>query len=398
MSFIRASWLLLFACQLHQIQSDGSVTWPLWSWDSLQSMTFFQGCNATGTEIAFNETALDVLSRYNVITIEKGQGENSSIPGWYAEDYMLAAAKQIKAVNPSVQMGYYLNSALDWTQYRLHYQFLNHSEWWLRNATGAIIRLNGDSHFNNHTGLLSFDMSNYELTQFWSSSCLNMTDTGYFDSCTIDRVYSWSQGFTGNNTLSNATDATFDPYKYDTMVAMQRHLNLTANGGPLYINNGFHIPGVNGLTLEGFQPIEEDIMDLCNRSDGEQLSIHVHGGYNLAEGCSGQSFVDVLAAYLIGVQKYQYFQCNQIWIGGTGNWHDEYFYPLGEPKSQPMKVNQTYFRSFASNTSVTFDTANNTGHIYWSNQYSTQFLNSLEDLYSQQWKLYHKDWRSGQYA
>eukprot|EP01084_Bolivina_argentea_P077801 141157_1 len=209
-----------------------------------------------------------------------------------------------------------------------------------------------------------------------------MTDTPYFDSCTIDRVYSWSEGYKGNNTLSNETDATFNPYKYDTLVSMQQHLNNT-NGGPLYINNGFHILGVNGYTLEGFKPIEQDILDLCNRSDGQQLAIHVHGGYGLATGCYGQSFIDVLAAYLIGVQKYQYFSCNEIWIGGVGNWHGEYYYPLGVPKGQPIKVNGTYFRAFESNTSVIFDTVNNTGKIYWSNQYSMQFLNNLEQFYIQ---------------
>eukprot|EP01083_Nonionella_stella_P227006 805742_1 len=130
--------LLLIQTTIQYCHTDGNVTFPQWSWTTLQSMTFFQGCNATGTEIAFNDTMLDILSRYNVITIEKGQGENSTIPNWYAEDYMLAAAKQIKSINPNIQIGYYLNSVLDWTQYRLHYEFLNHPEWWLRNATGSV--------------------------------------------------------------------------------------------------------------------------------------------------------------------------------------------------------------------------------------------------------------------
>ena len=158
--------LAIFALFIAQINGDGNVTFPKWSWDTLQSMTFFQGCNATGTEIAFNSTTIDIITRYNVITIEKGQGENSTIPNWYAEDYMMAAAKQIKFINPSIQVGYYLNSVLDWTQYRLHYEFLNHSEWWLRNATGAVIRINGDTHFNNHTGK---KLSTYsELLKFFT--------------------------------------------------------------------------------------------------------------------------------------------------------------------------------------------------------------------------------------
>lgn len=116
---------------------------------------------------------------------------------------------------------------------------------------------------------------------------------------------------------------------------------------------------------------------LSNRSDVEQLAIHVHGGYNLEEGCSGQSFVNVLAAYLIGVQKYQYFACNTVWIGGEGNWHQEYSYPLGEPKADAVKIGGIYYRAFASGTSVTFSTLNNTGTIYWAHQYSADFLHEF---------------------
>ena len=135
---------------------------------------------------------------------------------------------------------------------------------------------------------------------------------------------------------------------------------------------------------------------LCNRSDDEQLAIKVHGGYNLAEGCSGQSFIDVLSAYLIGVQKYQYFSCNQVWIGGDGNWHDEYYKDLGEPKQKfPIKMNNTYYRSFASGTSVTFDTVNNTGKIYWADENDKEFLDNLEYLYINEWKSYHKNWTAG---
>merc|ERR550525_175604 len=142
---------------------EGKAEFPKWSWDTLQSMTFFQGCNATGTDIAFNQTMLDIITRYNVITIEKGQGQNSDLPGWFAEDYMLAAAKQIKSVNPEIHIGFYLNSVLDWTQYRLHQQFMEHKEWWLRNQNGTLIRMRGDHHFANYTDLLNFDISNPEM-------------------------------------------------------------------------------------------------------------------------------------------------------------------------------------------------------------------------------------------
>ena len=160
---------------------------------------------------------------------------------------MLAAAQQIKAINANIHIGYYLNSALDWRQYRLHHTFMSHPEWWLRNAQGSVIELDGDRHFANHTDLLNFDFSKSDFATFWEQSCTKMVDTTYFESCTIDRVWAWSENYKGNNTLSPQTITTFNSTKRKTLINIQRHLNETKHGGPLYINNGFHIPGFHAL-------------------------------------------------------------------------------------------------------------------------------------------------------
>ncbi|ETO14966.1 hypothetical protein RFI_22401 [Reticulomyxa filosa] len=139
------------------------------------------------------------FSTYSFVVIEKGQGENGTIPGYYAEDYMLQAAQQLKAADPGLQVYFYLNSVLDWPMYRMHYvleiymciyTFLNHSKWWLRNYTQNVDHISGDPSFNGWENMLVFDLSQQDCLSFWATECLNMTLTGYFDGCNADRVYS----------------------------------------------------------------------------------------------------------------------------------------------------------------------------------------------------------------
>ncbi len=138
--------------------SESKMQWPSFSWETFP--IYWHACNASG---AFNETALDILQKFPLIVIEKGQGtlhshaspfsrkyahppkkthprnliinnkqkqgENGTTPGWHAEDYMLQAAKQIKARNQSIHTSFYWNTILDWNMYEMHFEFLNHSTW-----------------------------------------------------------------------------------------------------------------------------------------------------------------------------------------------------------------------------------------------------------------------------
>ena len=120
---------------------DADIHYPPFSWDTVP--IFWQGANVSG---AFSQEALDTISRFPVIVIEKAQGMNGTVSGWLAEDYMLQAAQQFKAINSSLELVWYWNSVLDWIVYHMHYEFLNHSEWWLRNMSGDVMRQSGDSH------------------------------------------------------------------------------------------------------------------------------------------------------------------------------------------------------------------------------------------------------------
>ena len=84
--------------------------------------------------------------------------------------------------------------------------------------------------------------------------------------------------------------------------------------------------------------------------------------------CSATADItDTLAAFLIGMNKYSYYQCSNgwQWPDAWNIWHKEFDKPLGEPLAPAIKKNGVYSRSFKSGTNVTFDTSTNKGKIVW---------------------------------
>lgn len=83
------------------------------------------------------------------------------------------------------------------------------------------------------------------------------------------------------------------------------------------------------------------------------------------------SFVNALAAFLIGAGDLAFFGCGP-WHSAIGwpalrdaVWHDEYDKPLGAPLGDAKLVNGSYTRVFASGTTVTLDTRSWQGKIAW---------------------------------
>ena len=83
--------------------------------------------------------------------------------------------------------------SIDWPFYKLHDEFIQHPDWWLKSGPkdpeggGKVCRTNGDGTFPNHTDMLVFDFAQQAVRDFWSSECLNMTQTGFVDGCFSDR-------------------------------------------------------------------------------------------------------------------------------------------------------------------------------------------------------------------
>ena len=99
-------------------------------------------------------------------------------------------------------------------------------------------------------------------------------------------------------------------------------------------------------------------------------------------GCLGQSLINDLATFLVCAKKYAYFNCNKNWLLNDTNfgWYEEYGKPLGAPNQENgVKVDDTYYRSFATGTGVIFNATSRQGRIFWSDEWDAWLLKQLDD-------------------
>lgn len=66
---------------------------PTHSWDTVGGGVFWHSCNFSG---AFTDASLEVMTRFPMVTVEKGQGLNESPAATAAETKIVAALRQVK--------------------------------------------------------------------------------------------------------------------------------------------------------------------------------------------------------------------------------------------------------------------------------------------------------------
>lgn len=329
---------------------------PYFSWDTVP--VYNHMCNKSGP---FNNEAVRVLAKFAMVTFEKGQG--SDVSDCCAEDKIIAAAKQIKAVNSSVYTLFYYNSVLDWNQYRMHQLFLQHPDWWLRNTSGDPVRIPGDHSFKQpKDGMLVFDFSQQEVRNFWSSDCINATKTGYIEGCFADRAN--EDTFMKNNLTKDKEEA-YSKGHVQVLQELQHAL-----GDNILIANNDLVPEVSATMIEGFGA-EESSIKLLQEGAKQGKLVQAHAGYHPdSQDNHCKNITNSLAAFLIGAGEYSYYGCSRGWSVSQDNmdwlvWHPEYDKPLGKPMGPAVKQGETYTRQFAAGTAVTFNVKTNEGSIQW---------------------------------
>ena len=160
---------------------------PAFSWDTVP--VYWHAANYSGL---FNDAAVNFIahSGFASATLEKAQGlygaDNATT---YAEDRILAAARQLKAANPTLPVVAYFNSVLNWPYYRLAEEMATHSSWALRNTSGLPVLLAGDPSFPQPAaGMEVFDMSQGVVQAWYAAACSSLTATGSLDGCFQDRA------------------------------------------------------------------------------------------------------------------------------------------------------------------------------------------------------------------
>jgi hypothetical protein len=121
---------------------------PRFSWSTVP--VFYHSCNFTGP---FLPSALDVMAKFPMVTVEKGQGVDDPNDGRYAEDKIIEALRGVKQRDPNVSTIIYFNNVLDWPFYKLHEELLRQPKLWVRDSTGTPCRSSGDPSFPNHTAM-----------------------------------------------------------------------------------------------------------------------------------------------------------------------------------------------------------------------------------------------------
>lgn len=344
-----------------EISHGASAKMPLFSWDTVP--VFVHMCNASGP---FSDATVNYLTRFPMVTVEKGQGLNStnkSYASQYAEEKILESLKRVKEINSSITTILYLNSILDWTMYQIHEIMLQHPEWWLHDENGNVVRIQGDHTFPQPAeGMLVFDHQQSAVQSFWTSACLNWTYTGYVDGCFADRPAEIV--FKGYNLTDDQTKA-FAAGHAKTLLSVQRELNMTHKS--VLISNGWYAEGIMAVQLESFAANNGSIK-LLQKYAQKGIIVQAHAGYGAdGEDNHCEDITNSLAAFLIGAGKYSYFGCARGWYIEPDwiKWHDEYDKPLGIPDGDAVLKDGVYFRSFSSGTHVLFDTKTNTGTIQW---------------------------------
>eukprot|EP01083_Nonionella_stella_P041598 112736_1 len=354
--------MLLFCIIVWIFGVSMSAVMPSFSWDTVP--VFIHMCNASGS---FSESALQHITKFPMVTVEKGQGINATMQPYangYAEDKILEALRRVKEINSSITTIMYMNSILDWTFYRMHETFIEHPEWWLNDEHGNIVLISGDGSFPQpKQGMLVFDYQQQIVQRFFAQSCLNMTRNGYIDGCFADRPSESS--FHGYNLTQDQTKA-FSEGHTATLLSIQKGLNQTNKS--ILISNGYYTSGIVAVQLEGFAANEASIKLLQNYASLGVL-VQAHAGYNPnGDDNHCQHITNSLAAFLIGAGKYSYYGCSRGWYIEPDwiIWHSEYDQPLGAPCGVAEKTGNIYTRRFTSGTKVIFNITNNVGTIDWS--------------------------------
>eukprot|EP00927_Polykrikos_kofoidii_P046470 TRINITY_DN40705_c0_g1_i1.p1 TRINITY_DN40705_c0_g1~~TRINITY_DN40705_c0_g1_i1.p1 ORF type:complete len:475 (+),score=90.50 TRINITY_DN40705_c0_g1_i1:61-1425(+) len=344
---------------------------PKHSWDSLATMTFFHACNESGL---YSDEALDVITKFPLVTVEKGQGFNDKT-GRKAEEKIVEQLKAVKSRDPNIATVFYMNSVLDWYFYGMHDEYVQHKDWWLRySSTGKPFYTSGDKTFNPpKEGMLVFDHSKAEVRQWWQDTCMQAVASGFVDGCFSD---SSGPGSHGTNMALNATDkATFEAGKVATMAAVTAALGGQA-GQPFEGSSGLLIGkvssqlGINAFMIEMFHADAASIVELqAGATQGYLVQAHVSVNDAVTQ-CGCDCYTDHLAAFLVGAGDYSYF--------GSGTWISKslgevtrqwcpaiYDRPVGRPLSDAVLVAGRFERHFVSGTWVEFDTSTNKGSIHW---------------------------------
>lgn len=361
---------------------------PTWSWATLPA--FFHSSEHAGPDGGFSPEALETITKFPIVTIEKWQGDKIE-PPIFEEQAWAVAAKLIKAINPKISVVVWLDSFRIYTADKALNPDLKSSCTTGRFRPAEFLETGGAMDgkldpqsvylLKNSTGLPAleswsgchiFDHTKAVARDYWTGMCLNITAGGHIDGCGADA--SWQTGV-DQAAAWNLAPAMAQSWDVGHK-AMLRNTTSLLGAGVLLGKDPWEVGDyVNGALHEGCAAENATILTLQNLTKRAATL-----GKRLIYQCHGKGQLDEMAAFLIGVGEHQYYGCGG-WNGGpnfSSHRPAELDKPLGAPKAAGAYDTTTgeWTREFGSGTRVVFNANTKKGNITWAAAVQESFTSS----------------------
>jgi len=361
--YLSINILLISMFETNALQSH---LMPKFSWDTLP--VAWHGSNPSGM---YSPDSLQILSKFPTVTIEKWQGLDELFPdeeinwencqngtdvskcGCCAEDMIVEVGKAIKEISPETMVIGYFHSFIGFPNYQANHLLDANPDWWAKNQDGSKTECGTDNGWDDNGAWGCWDHAQEQVSMTWEEACLNMTKTGYIDSCFFDHC---GKG--------EGQSETWLINKKKSIVDVQTKVN-----GPVICgSNGDVLPGVAASQLQNWGKNEQwSKREIPMLMEAVSLGAMFQAHGACPENEHDQSTIDNIAAFLIAAGPYSYYMCGK-WHGQDPAWFPIYDKPLGDPLGDAkLGDDGIWRRSFKSGTNVAFDTKKEKGTIDWSN-------------------------------
>lgn len=363
---------------------------PPHSWETVGHRVFIHGCNKAGL---FNESELALAAKFQIMTVEKGQGEAE--PGW-AEDKIAAIAAQWHKANPAGWSVFYMNAHFNWHMYHMSKVVEANPSFWVYQVDGSPCRQRGDPSFPQpEAGMLVFNMSNPGMRKLFVDTAVNASQSvGQFNGVFVDGADSWGipplEGTAASPVGKRRCDITA---KAQTQLALggeqllvdlqaalgSSRLVIAKDGGGFYGDSKYcntEFLSDSYCSCYSCDVHAAELAETCNIQMNASLAagkrgqvVLMHGEINAdsSAGTAQEQFEYTLAAFLITASDASFFGFSDKWYFNGTTWHEEYNRPLGAPKGDAAQgADGVWSRDF-EHASVTLDVAKHQSSIKWAN-------------------------------
>eukprot|EP01084_Bolivina_argentea_P254898 428633_1 len=332
---------------------------PPFSWETLP--LFIHCSNNSGI---LNETEAKYMSQFPMATINKqadSHDQSNTICNYPCEeDKIIYNLQQIRNYSITTRTIFYLNSVLNFKQYKLSTNFYGQNESLLLHDSNGKLLYYTDCHPKSSQNVTIFDLSQNKTRSLWLNTIQYALTSkpNVVDGIFADKNNYVNISICGNITKQKSNDwmnghtlLFQQAQKLITSINKERGILITDNSDVSQVNARMF---ANFSLDENIDPINggNDLISLINENGNRISQVH-------EDDCVGYSYLynRSLTAFLIGAYKYSYYACSNGWLINNGwlNMYKEYIKPLGKPLFNATYKNNIYHRMFTYNVSVWLD-------------------------------------------